>query len=184
MSGAGRRATAAVAFGIAGALTVVVIGAVEAAFSGSPPEAPAPRGAWQSSDLVFVFVPLGVAGLSGAVVGWRRAATFGLPAPPRSGALPADVGRGVGVAFQGFVLGCALLPAGLGVAVLAGQVLGGDVVAFEGAGGLVVPAAYVVVFLAAGAIGSFTVLPVALALGGAAGWLVGRALGTPTPPAR
>ena len=185
MSGVGRKAFAAAAFGVAGALTVVVIGVVEAAVSSRLAEVPAPGGHWRGGDVVLVLAFVGVAGLSGSVVGWRQAATFGLPAPPGSGALPADVGRGVGVAFRGFVLGCALLPAAWGALLLLEQALGGEgVVAPKGAGWLVVPVGYVLVFLVAGALGSFTVLPIALVLGGVAGWLLGRALGTAAPPAR
>ena len=176
MSGAGwrRRAVAAAAFGAAGWLSVALawqVGGVDP-MTFSEPE----PWSW--------LPPASVAALAAALVGWHQAATFAEPAPPDTAGWLTAVMRGLVVTVLGFLLGCVLFPLAVGavdaVAVVAADPSPSAVPeAFERVWGTLVAG-----FLLSLVAGSVAVLPVALALGGAAGWLVGRALGTPTPPAR
>ncbi len=157
----------ALVFGAAGALTVVVVAAVLGGVRDWT-VATLTSGSW--------VLPVAPGALGGAASGWVGADRFGEPAPLASGTVHPDVGRGVAVALWGFILGCAAAPVLLAVAVRAdafGTAPDVSLVAVvEVAGGLVSS------FLIAVAVGSFTLFPVALVLGGLTGWLVGRTLGT------
>lgn len=178
MSGAGTgpRAFAALAFGAGGAASAVPLALFLSAVVVWPA---AVSGAAVVLALVLAF------GVGGAVMGWRGGGRVAAPAPPETAdgwGLPPSVSRGMGVAFRGFALGCALFPAAaalatLGTTLAAGGAVGAPTVRTA----ILAIVGQVVGFLAAGAVGSFTVLPVALALGGAAGWLVARGA---APPAR
>ena len=174
------RAAVALAFGAAGAASLAVAGAV-AALLVTDGVGNAVTYGWRvlTDEASGILVALAPAALAGAASGWRGADAFGTPAPLRSGAVHPDVTRGLGVALWGFVLGCALLPVAVLLAAALGSLVAGDLTL--GFSLSVIPAvllALVVGPLAAVALGSFTVFPAALMLGGLAGWLVGRALGT------
>ncbi|MDT0632793.1 hypothetical protein RQM47_12590 [Rubrivirga sp. S365] len=179
MSGAetGKRSLAALAFGVGGAASSVPLALFLRGASVWPFGI---SGAAGALALVLAF------GVGGAVAAWRGAWRVVAPAPPLAAgaggrALPSGVSRGMGVAFRGFALGCALFPVAVALVTLGTTLAaGGAVGAVTVRVAILAVVGQVVGFLAAGAVGSFTVLPLALVLGGAAGGVLGR--GRAAPP--
>ena len=171
MSGAGlrRRALAAAVFGAAAGFSLWITLVLVRWFFFPVAEGDA------AGVVALVYFVVLVAVLPAAAVGWLRAEAFGAPAPPGRADWDPDVLRGLGVTVRAFLVGCALfavwpdahdasaLREGMWVSVVSG---------------------YVRDFLATVLFGAVLVGPFALLSGGAAGWVVGRALGTAAPPAR
>ena len=173
MSGAGwrRRALAAAVFGTAGGLSLsVTFGLVRWFFLGG---ADGTAAGDPERILGLVYSVLLVAVLPAAGVGWLRANTFGAPTPPGQADWYPDVFRGLGVTVRAFVVGCALFA----VAEVH------DVSALRDEPWNLVVLEFAQHFVFVALLGAVFVGPVALVLGGAAGWFVGCVLGTPTPPA-
>ena len=165
------RAGVLAAFGAAGVVSMILWGVAVALLANDGPAQVLRHGGNvirdETATVAAVLLAVGASGALGAV---RVADQFGRPPGPRAGALPADAVRGAGAGLFGFVIGSFLVP--LAAAVIA--------VPTEGVGSI-----FFVPFVALAGIvfGSFTLLPLALLLGGLTGWLVGRARrGTRTAP--
>lgn len=160
------RALVALIFGTAGALSIVLVGVVVAVLSADTIGDVAAYG-WDvvtGEEATFAVVTLTAAASGAACGAWRADRLLCRPHSP-GGVLPTAAVRGMGVALAGYLVGAVAVPIALwGVAL----VVDGPTP--------VIGVPFMV--LAALVLGSFTVLPAALLVGGLAGWIVGRTLGT------